>query len=76
MLQLDVPLDAGHVTLAIYNVRGQLVRMLVDGALPPGWREFVWDGMDDTGRPVSAGIYFARCENDARSGTRKLVLMK
>ena len=76
MFQLDVPPDAGHVTLAIYNVRGQLVRTLVDGALPPGHREFVWDGMDDAGRPASAGAYFARCESDAGSDTRKLVLMR
>jgi hypothetical protein len=76
VLQLDVPPNTGHVTLAVYNVRGQLVRTLVDRALPPGCREFVWDGMDDTGRPVSAGTYFARCESDAGSDTRKLVLMR
>jgi hypothetical protein len=75
-MQLDVPHDAGRVRLAIYNVRGQLVRMLVDGALPPGRREFTWNGTDDTGRPVSAGIYLARCESDAGSDTQKLVLMK
>jgi len=76
MLQLDVPPSTGHVTLAVYNVRGQLVRTLVDGALPQGPREFVWNGMDDSGRPVSAGAYFARCESDAGSDTRKLVLMR
>jgi predicted outer membrane repeat protein len=76
MLQLDVPLDAGHVTLAVYNVRGQLVRTLADGALPRGRREFIWNGTDDTGRPVSAGIYLARCESDAGTSTQKLVLMK
>jgi len=75
-MQLDVPPHAGHVTLAVYNVRGQLVRTLVDGAVPPGHREFVWDGMDDNGRPVSAGAYFARCESYAGSATRKLVLMR
>ncbi len=76
MLRLDVPPNTGHVTLAVYNVRGQLVRTLVDGALPPGRREFVWNGTDDTGRPVSAGAYFARCESDAGSDTRKLVRMR
>ena len=76
MLQLDVPAGAGHVTLAVYNVRGQLVRTLVDAALPPGRREFIWNGTDDTGRPVSAGIYFTRCECDAGTSTQKLVLMK
>jgi hypothetical protein len=75
-MRLDVPPHAGHVTLVVYNVRGQLVRTLVDGAVPPGRREFVWDGMDDAGRPVSAGAYFARCESYAGSATRKLVLLR
>ncbi len=76
ILQLDVPLDAERVRLAIYNVRGQLVRTLVDRGLPPGRPEFDWNGMDDAGRPVCAGVYFARCESDAGSGTQKLVLMR
>jgi flagellar hook assembly protein FlgD len=75
-MQLDVPAGAERVRLAVYNVQGQLVRTLVDAVVSPGRREFVWNGMDDAGRPVSAGIYFARCRSDAGSGTQKLVLMK
>jgi flagellar hook assembly protein FlgD len=76
MLGLDVPPDAGRIALAIYNVHGQLVRTLIDAVVPPGRREFVWDGTDDTGRTVSAGVYFARYEGDARSGAQKLVLVR
>ncbi len=75
-MQLDVPSGAGRVRLAVYNARGQLVRTLADGAVPPGRREFVWNGEDDTGNPVSAGVYFARCECDAGTGAQKLVLMR
>ena len=75
-VQLDVPAGAERVRLAIYNVRGQLVRTLADGAIPPGRPEFVWNGEDDDGLPVSAGIYFARCECEVGAGTQKLVLVR
>ena len=75
-MQLDVPAGAEHVRLAVYNVRGQLVRTLADGALPPGRPEFIWKGEDDAGQPVSAGIYFARCESEVGASMQKLVLMR
>ncbi|MFH1864249.1 MAG: FlgD immunoglobulin-like domain containing protein [Candidatus Eisenbacteria bacterium] len=74
-MQLDVPAGAGRVRLAVYNVRGQLVRTLYEGTTPPGRKEFDWNGEDDSGQPVSAGIYFARCECEAGARTQKLVLI-
>ena len=76
MLQLDVPPDAGSIRLAVYDVGGRHVRTLAEGKVSPGAREFVWRGTDDNGRPVSAGVYFARCECDAGASTQKLVLMR
>ena len=76
VLQLDVPRDAGRVTLAIYDVAGRLVRKLVDGGLRPGRREFVWRGDDDSGHSVGSGIYFVWCESDAGTGAQKLVLTR
>jgi hypothetical protein len=75
-LRLDVPAHAGRVELAIYNVRGQLVRTLATGGVEPGRRVFAWDGTDDIGRPVASGIYFARCRCDEGTAARKVVLMR
>ena len=75
-LQLDVPPGTGRVTLAVYNARGQLVRTLADAVVPPGRRAFLWDGRDEAGHAVSAGIYFARCESDSQSAAQKLVLVR
>jgi len=75
-LALDVPLDAGHVTLEVFNAAGRRVRTLADGPVEPGTREFVWDGRDNAGLRVAAGIYFARCRSDAGSGIQKLVLLR
>jgi hypothetical protein len=75
-MQLDVPPGAARVKLAVYNVSGRVVRTLVDAVVPPGRRDFVWNGVDDTGRPVSAGVYFVRCESEAGTSTQKLVLVR
>ncbi|MCF7793886.1 MAG: hypothetical protein K9N09_09085 [Candidatus Cloacimonetes bacterium] len=36
----------------------------------------VWNGDDDSGKPVSSGIYFARMKNGNKNFTRKMLLMK
>lgn len=51
---------AEDVTLVIHDVTGRVVRRLFEGALAAGARSITWEGRDDAGHPVSAGIYFAR----------------
>jgi len=71
-----VPSPGGHVRLAIYASSGRLVRILVDGEVPPGRHLAQWDGTDSAGRPVSSGVYFCRLEADGFRGERKMVLLK
>jgi len=68
---------AGHLKLSIYNVRGQLVKTLIDGIRPAGEDQtIVWDGSDNQGSSVSSGVYFyeARVEGDVKIG--KMTLLK
>ncbi len=58
----------GHVRADIYDVRGRLVRRLVDERLPAGTRTVVWDGRDDGGRRAAPGVYWLAF----RSGTETL----
>lgn len=58
-----IPLQTGAhnmATLTIYNISGQAVRTLVDGMLPAGRNEIIWDGRDDRGNAVAAGVYIYR----------------
>jgi hypothetical protein len=75
-MRLDVPRDADRVTLTVYNLSGQVVRTLVDGVVPPGHSDVVWEGTDAGGRPVAAGVYFVRCRSDAGTDAQKLVLLR
>ncbi|MCK9997493.1 MAG: hypothetical protein KAH56_14555 [Candidatus Krumholzibacteria bacterium] len=67
---------AGHLKLCVYNVRGQLVKTLVDGLRPAGADQtVVWDGTDAQGSSVASGIYFyeARALGDVRIGKTTLL---
>ena len=50
----------GAVDLNIYSVDGRRVRTLVSGSHEPGYYRFVWDGRDDRGNAMSAGVFYAR----------------
>jgi hypothetical protein len=72
----DVPFDAGHVRLAIYDVAGRLVRTLVDGDLGPGHKTVVWNGRNQRGQMSASGVYFYRLTGNGFSATKKMVLLK
>lgn len=68
----------GRVTLAVYNVAGQLVRTLVNETQPASGaaRVTVWDGRDNRGQRVASGVYLYRMTSPGFTQTRKLVLLK
>ncbi|MEO0184832.1 MAG: S8 family serine peptidase [candidate division WOR-3 bacterium] len=68
--------QTGHATLKIYNCLGQVVRTLIDGEQKPGFYTIIWDGKDDAGRRLSAGIYFYQFTADKFNDTKKAILLK
>ncbi|MFQ6103741.1 MAG: FG-GAP-like repeat-containing protein [Candidatus Glassbacteria bacterium] len=74
----DLP-DAGEkiaVRLSIYDVRGRLVRKLVDGELSPGQHRVIWDGRDDAGVSLGSGVYLYMIKTGDFTARRKLVLLR
>jgi hypothetical protein len=74
-IRFDLP-EAGRVRLAIYDLRGKLVRELVDGELPRGSQQAIWNGRDDAGRSVASGSYFARLQAGGALRTERMSLVK
>ncbi len=74
-LQFMNPGD-GRVHLGIYDVSGRLVRVLVDDEMSAGEGACIWNGMDESGRSVASGVYFARLKGADFSSSSKLVLLK
>jgi len=65
-----------HTTLKIYNVRGQLVRTLVDEENLPGRYQVTWDSRDNSGKEVTSGVYFYQLKAGDFSDSKKLLLIK
>jgi len=68
--------QAGTVRLALYDVGGRRVRMIVDGIRSAGSHNEAWDGRGDDGGPVSSGLYWARFEAAGRSFTRRVSVLR
>ena len=66
----------GVAQIAIYNVRGQMVRSLGADVLAAGRHEVVWDGMDSAGRGVGSGVYFFRLKTNGESLVSKMTLVR
>ncbi len=71
----DLP-RSGRVQLRIYDLRGRLVRDLVDGQVAAGQHSVHWDGTDGSGAVAAAGVYFVRVDDGSQLATRKIVLAK
>jgi hypothetical protein len=66
----------GAAELAVYNLLGERVAVLVDAVQDAGEHVVVWDGCDLAGRPASSGIYFYRLKTEGTSTARKMVLVR
>jgi hypothetical protein len=67
---------AAKAEVAVYNVLGQEVKLLIDGYLPAGKHSVVWDGRDDNNQQVSSGVYFYRLVSQGSALTRKMIMLK
>jgi len=65
-----------RVALAIYDIRGALVRELVDETVAAGVHQVVWDGRDGRGHAVASGVYFCHLEAGEFRETRRMVLLR
>jgi hypothetical protein len=67
---------ASAIDLQVYDATGRLVRSFVEGMRNPGYYSEIWDGRDEVGRKVSAGIYFVRFETEDYTKSDKIILLR
>jgi serine protease AprX len=65
-----------RTTLRIYNIRGRLVKTLLDEEKKAGEYSVVWNGNDERGKEVASGIYFYQLIAGDKKITRRMVLLK
>ncbi len=69
--------SASPVSLRIYDVSGKVVRELIAGQImETGSQQVMWNGRDDDGQMVSAGVYFYKLSAGDFSETKRMVLVK
>ena len=63
----------GDVTISVFDARGAEVRVLHRGPLAAGTSHFSWDGRNETGSAVPAGIYFVTALAGETRSSQKFV---
>ena len=64
------------VYLAVYDIQGRRVKILIDSVLKEGSHSILWDGRNDRMSEVSSGIYFYSLTTGNETHTRKMVVLK
>ncbi|MFH1864546.1 MAG: C39 family peptidase [Candidatus Eisenbacteria bacterium] len=72
----ELPERSTDFTVAVYGVSGRLVRTLYDGPASAGPGTLAWNGTDDAGRRVAAGVYFVRASFGEEKVSTKLVVLR
>ena len=65
-----------HVSIRIYNLLGQRVRTLLDAPVASGINTLYWDGADDYGKPMAAGVYLLRLSAADQVLEKKITLLE
>jgi hypothetical protein len=68
--------EARHIKIIIFNIMGQLSRVLIDKYQKPGDYQINWDGNDSFEHPVSSGVYFIQMIFSDHALTRKALVLR
>jgi hypothetical protein len=75
-ISFSIP-EESEVELTIYNLKGQKVKQLISEQLEEGQYSIVWNGIDETDKPVASGIYFYQMNVNGKIQTvKKCLLLK
>ncbi|GAH52318.1 unnamed protein product, partial [marine sediment metagenome] len=75
LIEYVIPVQS-NVNIMIYNSLGQNIETLVNRRKRAGTYTVVWDGSDNFGKKVPAGVYFITFETEENKQTEKLLFMR
>jgi hypothetical protein len=75
ILSYELAMD-GEADLSIYSVLGEKVRTLKNGLHVKGRHTLTWDGNDESGNPVSSGVYYYQLNASKSAITKRMLLVK
>ncbi len=65
-----------EVELTIYNIKGQKIKTLTQYEYAKGSHSIIWNGDNETGKPVSSGIYLYKLKTKDNQKTNRMLLLK
>nr|HPR18713.1 FlgD immunoglobulin-like domain containing protein [Candidatus Cloacimonadota bacterium] len=71
----SLPADSA-VEMKVFNIKGQLVKTLVDETMAAGEHKVVWEGKNDRGKPAASGIYFIKIHTPQANRFLRTLLLK
>ena len=74
-IQLEL-VEAGKTELAIYNIKGQKVKSILNAYVSSGKYSFKWDGKDNNGKIVASGNYVVKLKQNGNVSIKKMMVMK
>jgi predicted outer membrane repeat protein len=74
-ISFSIPVDQ-KVKLAIYNLKGQKVKEIINGQFVSGTHSVIWNGIDDNGKQVGSGLYFYKLKTGNKEISKKMLLLK
>ena len=74
-LRYGLPEDA-MVNITIYDMMGRIVSTLVNENQSSGYKTLQWNATNDSGQPVSAGVYIYAIKAGNFAQTKKMILLK
>ncbi|KAA3659544.1 MAG: hypothetical protein DWQ10_08650, partial [Calditrichaeota bacterium] len=78
--EVNIP-EPGWLQIAIFNIKGEKIKLLADEIVAPGMQKYTWNGRTDNAADVTSGIYFLNTLFIGKSGvsnqsTGKLMYLK
>lgn len=75
-ISFSIPNDS-KVKLSVYNIKGQKVKTLTNEKFVRGNHSVIWNGVDESGKSVSSGVYFYKLDvNDKSASVKKCLMLK
>ena len=69
-------MEENYINITIYDLIGNIIKLLINKYQSPGDYKVQWNGKNDNGISVSAGVYLYSIEADETRNVKKMVLLK
>jgi len=72
---ISIP-EHSNVSVSVFDLIGRQVALLLNSKLDIGVYNLIWQGKNDTGSPVSAGVYILRVDAGKYHHNQKMIYIK